>query len=238
MEYAKAIKKFDGKVPEGLIDVIIGGREQGEQLVNDARVPLISATGSTAMGRIVGPKVAQRFGRSILELGGNNAIIVTPSADLEMAVRGIVFGAVGTCGQRCTTTRRLIVHESVYDQLISRLKEAYDRVAMGSPLEDDILVGPLIDKDAFDAMQQALRSARSEGGQVFGGDRVVFEGWDTAYYVKPALVEMSVQTDAVKHETFAPILYVFKYTDYAEAIAIHNDVPQGLSSAIFTTNLL
>ena len=236
--FKRAVERFEGDVPEGLSQVIIGEKEVGEQLVDNQQVPLVSATGSTAMGRSVGPRVAARFGKSILELGGNNAIIVAPSADLEMALRAIVFGAVGTCGQRCTSTRRLLVHDSVYDELLPRLKAAYDSIAIGSPLEEGVLVGPLIDKNAFDAMQETLKNAVKEGGKVHGGERVLADISDAAYYIKPALVEMSEQTDVVYSETFAPILYVMKYSDYNDALQLHNEVPQGLSSAVFTNNII
>lgn len=236
--FKKAVARYEGEVPEGLLQIIIGERDVGQQLVDDARVPLISATGSCRMGREVGPRVAQRFGRSLLELGGNNAIIVTPSADLELAARGILFGAVGTAGQRCTSTRRLIVHADIYDQLISRLKKSYGSIRIGDPMEQNTLVGPLIDKASFDAMQTALTTIRKEGGNVTGGERVLTDRWPHAYYVKPALVEVAGMSDTIRNETFAPILYVLKYRDFEDAIAIHNDVPQGLSSAIFTNNIL
>ncbi|MGB3276435.1 MAG: aldehyde dehydrogenase family protein, partial [Castellaniella sp.] len=201
------------------------------------RVALVSATGSTRMGREVGPRVAQRFGRCLLELGGNNAIIVAPSADLDMAARGILFGAIGTAGQRCTTTRRLIVHESVADALLARLKAAYASATVGDPLDSGTLVGPLIDQAAFDAMQAALKQARDQGGTVTGGERLLADRHPDAWYVRPALADMPGQTDIVRHETFAPILYVLRYREFDEALALHNDVPQGLSSAIFTTDL-
>jgi len=232
----KAMDRF-GDAPEGLSEVIIGGREVGEQLVDDSRVPLISATGSTAMGRAVGPRVAGRFGRSILELGGNNAIIVTPSADLDMAVRAIVFGAVGTAGQRCTTTRRLFVHDDVYDALIPRLKAAYAGVSIGNPLEDGKLVGPLIDSMSFDAMEAALKGAGAKGGRITGGGRASVDGLGDGYYVNPAIVEFDDPAANVMEETFAPILYVMKYSDLEDAIQRHNAVPQGLSSSIFTTDM-
>ena len=223
-----------GDVPTGLSQLLIGEAEVGAQLVADTRVPVISATGSTAMGRKVGPVVAQRFGRSILELGGNNAIIVCPSADLAMAVRAILFGAVGTAGQRCTSTRRLLVHEDVYDTLVPELKKAYRAVRIGDPTDGTTLVGPLIDKAAFDMMQQALANA---GGEVLGGQRVLEDEYPHGYYVQPALVEMPAAERTVQHETFAPILYVYRYRDLDEAIRLHNDVPQGLSSAIFTNDI-
>ncbi|RMF08943.1 MAG: aldehyde dehydrogenase family protein [Alphaproteobacteria bacterium] len=233
---ARAMARF-GDAPEGLSELLIGGAEVGEQLLDDPRVPLISATGSTAMGRAVAPRVARRFGRTILELGGNNAIIVTPSADLDMAVRAILFGAVGTAGQRCTTTRRLFVHDSVYDSLLPRLKAAYDKVCIGNPLDEDTLVGPLIDKAAFEAMEAALDRARSIGGRIVGGGRVSVEGCDEGYYVRPAIVELDAPDANVMEETFAPILYVMRCTSLDDAIRRHNAVPQGLSSAIFTTDL-
>lgn len=236
--FKKAVARYQGDVPNGLLQLIIGERDVGEQLVDDKRVPLISATGSCRMGREVGPRVAQRFGRSLLELGGNNAIIVTPSADLDLAVRGILFGAVGTAGQRCTSTRRLIVHEEVYGQLIPRLKKSYGNIQIGDPMEQRTLVGPLIDKASYNAMQSALANIKKEGGRILGGERVFADRWADAYYVKPAIVEVDKMSDTIRNETFAPILYVLKYRDLEEAIALHNDVPQGLSSAIFTTDLL
>ncbi len=223
--------------PAGLNQLLIGGRDVGEALVADPRVPLISATGSTAMGRMVGPRVASRFGRSILELGGNNAIIVTPTADLDLALQGIVFGAVGTCGQRCTSTRRLFLHDSIYDAFLPRLKTAYDSVSIGDPLDSKTLVGPLIDRAAYEGMERALELARGDVGAVHGGGRVLENKYPDAYYVRPALVEMPDQTQTVCEETFAPILYVMKYKDINGAIAKQNAVPQGLSSAIFTNDV-
>ncbi|MFN3985643.1 MAG: aldehyde dehydrogenase family protein [Rhodocyclaceae bacterium] len=234
--FERALARF-GDAPEGLLEVLIGGREVGERLVEDPRIALLSATGSTRMGRAVAPRVAARFGRCLLELGGNNAIIVTPSADLDLAVRGILFGAVGTAGQRCTTTRRIIVHESVREPLVARLRQAYASVRIGSPLEADTLLGPLIDKASFDAMQGALERARAEGGTVFGGERTLADVYPDAWYVTPAIVDMPAQTEVVCHETFAPILYVIGYDDLDAAIALQNGVPQGLSSAIFTNDL-
>ncbi|MFG0410941.1 aldehyde dehydrogenase family protein [Pseudomonas sp. NY5710] len=233
--FEKALKAF-GDAPAGLAQLVIGGREAGEALVDDPRVPLVSATGSTRMGREVGPRVAARFGRSILELGGNNAMILAPSADLDLAVRGILFSAVGTAGQRCTTLRRLIVHRSIKDEVVARVKAAYGKVRIGDPRKDN-LVGPLIDKLSFDAMQGALAKARDEGGQVFGGERQLAEQYPNAYYVSPAIAEMPAQSDVVRHETFAPILYVLAYDDFEEALRLNNEVPQGLSSCIFTTDL-
>ena len=234
--FEKAAARFGG-VPAGLSALIVGQRDIGQVLVDDPRVPLISATGSTRMGREVGPRLAKRFARALLELGGNNGMIVCPSADLDLAVRGILFAAVGTAGQRCTTLRRLFVHDSVYDTLVGRLKRAYGSVPVGSPLETGTLVGPLIDRSAFDMMQKSLGAAVEAGGQVVGGDRVIADRFPDAFYVRPALVEMPSQAEVVCHETFAPILYVLRYTDLAEAIALHNAVPQGLSSSIFTTDL-
>jgi aldehyde dehydrogenase (NAD+) len=189
------------------------------------------------MGRQVGPRVAARFGRSILELGGNNAAIVCPSADLDLTLRGVAFAAMGTAGQRCTTLRRLFVHDSVYDQLVPRLIKAYGSVKVGSPLEAGTLVGPLVDQGAYDRMQQSLSAAHVSGGKVHGGERVNFEAPGEAYYVRPALVEMPKQAGPMVEETFAPILYVVRYSDFDAALAEHNDVPQGLSSSIFTNDL-
>ncbi len=234
--FLEACARF-GEAPEHLSQIIIGDRDIGEELVTDTRVPLISATGSCRMGREVGQKVAARFGKSILELGGNNAVIVTPNADLDLAFQGILFGAVGTCGQRCTTTRRLFLHESVYDSMVPRLKQAYEGLSIGSPLDEKTLVGPLIDKAAFEAMQNALAKAREKGGEVFGGGRALEDQYPDAYYVHPAIVEMPDSVDNVTEETFAPILYIFKYRDLEDAIARQNAVPQGLSSAIFTRDV-
>ncbi|MFL5129651.1 MAG: aldehyde dehydrogenase family protein, partial [Microvirga sp.] len=223
-------------VPEGLCEVLLGGREVGEIQVEDHRVPILSATGSTAMGRQVGPKLAERFARAILELGGNNAAIVAPSADLDLALRGIAFAAMGTAGQRCTTLRRLFVHESVYDQLVPRLVKVYGSVKIGDPRTEGTLVGPLIDKAAFDGMERALDEARAAGGKVHGGGRTTDVAND-GIYARPALVEMPSQTGPVTRETFAPILYVMRYSDFDEVIALHNAVGAGLSSSIFTLNL-
>ncbi len=234
--FARACERF-GDAPEGLCQVVVGERDVGERLVDDPRVPLVSATGSCRMGRAVGERVARRLGRSLLELGGNNGMIVTPSADLELAVRAILFSAVGTAGQRCTTLRRLIVHEEVYDTLIPRLKSAYASITIGDPLDSKNLIGPLIHGQAYANMQAALEAAAAQGGTVHGGGRVLAARYPNAYYVAPALVEMPAQTDIMREETFAPILYALRYRDLDEAIAIHNDVPQGLSSCIFTTDL-
>ena len=212
--------------PDGLIQLVQGERLVGEALVDDARIALVSATGSTAMGRAVGPRVAQRFGRVLLELGGNNAMIVCPSADIELAARAILFSAAGTAGQRCTTLRRLIVHESVADMLVQRLGALFTQVKIGDPREPDTLIGPLIDEGAFKAMEAVLGTGIERVDAVAGG-----------YYVRPALVEVAAQAGAVVRETFAPILYVLRYRDFDEAIALNNSVPQGLSSSIFTTDI-
>ena len=235
--FAKALKRFGSDAPEGLSELVIGERACGQALVDDKRVPVVSATGSTQMGRSVAERCAQRLARTILELGGNNAMIVAPSADLEMAVRGIVFSAVGTAGQRCTTLRRLFVHDSVYDTLVPRLKKIYASLPIGNPGDKATLIGPLIDANAYKAMQQSLELAKAEQGKVFGGERATVAGCEDGYYVHPALVEMPAQTKIMHHETFAPILYVVRYTDLDQAIAANNDVPQGLSSSIFTTDL-
>ena len=232
----RAMAEFGDEAPADLSQVIIGDRAAGERLADDPRVPLISATGSTRMGREVAPRVAARFGRSILELGGNNGMILAPSADLDMAVRAILFSAVGTAGQRCTTLRRLIVHESVRDEVVERVKKAYAGVTIGDPMEGS-LVGPLIDAQAFEQMQSVLDQARQQGATVFGGERQLADQYPDAYYVTPAIVEVASQNELVKNETFAPILYVMSYRDFDEAMAMHNDVPQGLSSCIFTTDV-
>ena len=234
--FEKALARY-GSAPANLSQVVVGERDAGNALVENTKVPLISATGSTRMGPEVGPKVAARFGRSILELGGNNAMILTESADLELAVRAILFSAVGTAGQRCTTLRRLIIHKSVKAQVLERLKASYSTVPVGSPFDTNNLVGPLIDKDSFDAMQASLAAAKETGGVVFGGERVLAAEMPEAYYVKPAIVEMPVQNEVVEHETFAPILYVMEYENFADAMAMNNDVPQGLSSCIFTNDV-
>jgi aldehyde dehydrogenase (NAD+) len=234
--FDRAAARFGG-VPVGLSTVLTGGRETGEMVVDHPQVPLVSATGSTGMGRQVGPRLAARFARSILELGGNNAAVVCPTADLDLALRGIAFAAMGTAGQRCTTLRRLIAHASIYDQLVPRLKKVYSSVTIGDPRDSGTLVGPLIDGRAFEAMQKSLTDAKAADGKVQGGERVDVEPHSNAFYVRPALVEMPRQTGPVTCETFAPILYVMKYTEFEEAIRLHNGVPQGLSSSIFTTDL-
>ncbi|WP_029011287.1 L-piperidine-6-carboxylate dehydrogenase [Azospirillum halopraeferens] len=235
--FERAAARFGADAPEHLLQVTVGGRDLGAALVACPDFPVVSATGSTRMGRQVAVAVAERFGRSILELGGNNAMIVAPSADLDLALRAILFSAVGTCGQRCTTLRRLIVHRDVRERLLPRLKAAYASIPIGSPLDAGTLVGPLIDADAFEAMQRALETARADGGTVTGGERVLADRWPDARYVRPAIVEMPAQTAVVRHETFAPILYVLSYDTLDEAIALQNAVPQGLSSCIFSTDV-
>jgi aldehyde dehydrogenase (NAD+) len=234
--FERALKRF-GDAPDNLSLVVQGGRETGEALLDDCRVSLVSATGSTRMGREVAPRVASRFGRSLLELGGNNGMVVAPTADLELAERGITFSAVGTAGQRCTTLRRLFVHEEVYDRLVPRLKQIWAQVPVGNPLEDGVLVGPLIDEAALDAMHAALDEAREQGGEVQGGERLFADAAPGAAYVRPAIVEMPGQTPVTLRETFAPILYVMRYGAFDEVIALHNAAPQGLSSSIFTNDL-
>ena len=238
--FLRACKRFaegGAPAPAGLSEVVQGAAAVGERLVDDRRVALVSATGSTRMGRAIAPRVAARFGRSLLELGGNNAMIVAPSADLELATRAVLFSAAGTCGQRCTTLRRLIAHESIRAELASRVERAYAQIRVGDPREAATLVGPLIDGASFEAMQSALARAKKEGGEVVGGERVAVPGCDGGFYVRPAIVRMPAQTDIVKEETFAPILYVMGYREIEEAIAMQNDVPQGLSSCIFTNDL-
>ncbi|MBL9051702.1 MAG: aldehyde dehydrogenase family protein [Tabrizicola sp.] len=230
----RALARF-GDAPEGLCQLVIGGPAVGEALVASKDVPILSATGSTRMGGIVGPKVAARWGRPILELGGNNAMIVAPSADLDMAVRAITFGAVGTAGQRCTSLRRLIVHRSIRDDLVARLAKVYGKLPVGDPRKAGTLIGPLIDMGARDRMLAQIEKAKAEGGKVHGGQAV--EGVKGGAYVTPALIEMPGQTATVCEECFAPILYVLTYDSLDEAIAIQNEVPQGLSSCIFTLNL-
>lgn len=222
---------------EGLLEVLIGGNEPARQLAADRRVAVLSATGSTAMGREIAPVVASRFGRSILELGGNNAAIVTPSADLDLTERAVLFSAAGTAGQRCTTLRRLIVHEHIHDTLLARLQAAWVQLRIGNPMEPDVLVGPLIDASAGEAMTAALAEAEAEGGRIFGGEAYAAPGLGSGCYRRPALVAMPAQTPVVMRETFAPILYVLRYRTLEEAIGMNNAVPQGLASAIFTRDL-
>lgn len=224
--------------PEHLSAVLLGGPEIGQALVGDARVALVSATGSTRMGHAIAPTVAARFARPMLELGGNNAAIVAPSADLDLTVRGIVFSAAGTAGQRCTSLRRVIAHSSIADDLVTRIAAAYRGLPIGSPLQDGTLVGPLVDRSAYDGYVDALDKAQANGGAlIVGGSRVLTDQSPDAYYVQPAIVRMPTQSEIVQTETFAPILYVMTYETIEEAIELHNDVPQGLSSAIFTNDL-
>jgi aldehyde dehydrogenase (NAD+) len=233
----RVMKKFAAQAPQGLCELVIGGREIGQALVNDARVPLVSATGSSAMGKQVGPMLAKRFARAILELGGNNAAIVSGSADLRLALRAIAFAALGTAGQRCTTLRRLFVHSSVYDTLVPKLERVFESIAIGNPLEPSTLVGPLIDAAAYREFTRALNEAREAGGKVLGGERILRQYGDDAYYVRPALVEMPAQIGPMLRETFAPILYVMRYDELDEAIALNNAVSAGLSSSIFTLDM-
>ena len=223
--------------PAAIHHVVAGGHDAASALIDDDRVRLVSATGSTRMGRAIAPRLARRFARTLLELGGNNAMVVTPSADTDLTVRAALFAAVGTAGQRCTTLRRLFVHDAAYSTLVPRLKSAWASVPVGSPLEAGTLLGPLIDNAAFDGMQAAITRARNDGGQVTGGDRVLADQFPGGYYARPALIEMPRQTQVVQTETFAPILYVMRYEDLDEAITLNNSVPQGLSSAIMTTDL-
>jgi aldehyde dehydrogenase (NAD+) len=234
--FRRAAARFGG-VPEGLLEVVIGAAEAGAALIDDARLPLISATGSTRMGRAIAPRLAARFARALLELGGNNAMIVCPSADLDLALRAILFAAVGTAGQRCTTLRRLFIHADAYDGLLARLLAAYASVTVGDPREPATLVGPLIDRAACDAMLATLAAARAQGGRVHGGERLLPDAHPDAFYVRPAIVEMPSQTEIVHQETFAPILFVMRHDNYETALSWHNAVPQGLSSSIFTNDL-
>ncbi len=232
---ARAMRRF-GDAPDGLSDVLVGGPDVGQTLTDDPRVPLVSATGSIAMGKKVAPRVAARLGRTILELGGNNALIVTETADLALAKRAIAFAAAGTAGQRCTSLRRLFVHASIYDRLVPELRRILPELPSGDPYEDGVLVGPLIDQAAFEAMERALAAARDAGGAVHGGGAA--EGPAGGVYARPALVEMPEQTGPMLEETFAPILYVVRYEEFDQAIAMQNAVPQGLSSAVFTRDVL
>lgn len=229
----EAIAEFGADAPDGLAALLTGGPEVAAILVDHPKIALVSATGSTRMGRVVGERVARRFGRSLLELGGNNASIVAPSADLDLALRACAFGFMGTAGQRCTSLRRLFIHESLYEDFVARLRSAAASIAIGDPREPGTLVGPLIDEAAHDGMEAALTAARDAGGRVSGGERLDRDG----VYVRPAIVELPGHSGPVLHETFAPILYVFRYATLDEAIAFHNAVPQGLSSSIFTTDM-
>jgi aldehyde dehydrogenase (NAD+) len=233
---ARAITEVDA--PEALSQVVLGGHETGQALVDHPGIALLSATGSTRMGRAVGPRVAERFGRSLLELGGNNAAVVSGTADLDLAVRGIVFAAAGTAGQRCTTMRRVIAHSSVADDLTDRLAAAYDRLPIGNPMADGTLVGPLISRRAYESMEAAIAQATGEGGKlVVGGGRAHEELAPHAYYARPAIVRIDEQTEVVGRETFAPLLYVLPYDDFRSAIELNNAVPQGLSSSVFTADV-
>jgi aldehyde dehydrogenase (NAD+) len=232
----KIFKK--NRVPEGVNCLLTGGREVGEWMSHDSRIPLMSATGSTAMGKQVAKAVAERLGRSLLELGGNNAIIITPDADLKIAITAATFGAVGTAGQRCTSTRRLIIHESVYDKFKKMLTNAYKQLKIGNPLDEKNHVGPLIDKAAVKMYQDAITACKKEGGKfIVEGGILTGKGYESGCYVKPCIAEAKPDYAIVRHETFAPILYIMKYKEISEAIALQNSVPQGLSSAIITNNL-
>ncbi|WP_296705427.1 aldehyde dehydrogenase family protein, partial [Algoriphagus sp.] len=233
---AKVFEKHG--MPEGICSLIIGDYKVGEMMSHDSRVPLISATGSTRMGKLVGQAVGSRLGRSLLELGGNNAIIITPEADMDMAIRGALFGAVGTAGQRCTSTRRLIIHSTVFDEVKTRLANAYSKLVIGNPLDEKNHVGPVIDKDAVNMYLAATQKVIEEGGKaVVEGGVLEGKGFESGCYVKPAIYEAENHFEIVQHETFAPILYLIKYETIEEAIAIQNGVPQGLSSAIMTLNM-
>ncbi|KAF9659209.1 MULTISPECIES: L-piperidine-6-carboxylate dehydrogenase [Tenacibaculum] len=234
---AEVLKAND--LPEGISCIVNGDYKVGEYITEDTRIPLVSATGSTRMGRIVGAKVAERFGKSLLELGGNNAIIITPTADLKVVVPGAVFGAVGTCGQRCTSTRRLIIHESVYDKVRDAIVGAYGQIKIGNPLDENNHVGPLIDKDSVNTYLAAIEKAKAEGGKVLvEGGVLEGEGYESGCYVKPAIIEAENHYEIVQHETFAPILYLMKYSgDVENAIELQNGVAQGLSSSIMTAEM-
>jgi aldehyde dehydrogenase (NAD+) len=234
--FERAARRF-GTAPPHLSQIVLGARDAGERLAGDGRIPIVSATGSTRMGRELAPTVAGRFGKAILELGGNNAMIVAPTAKLDLALRAILFAAVGTAGQRCTSLRRLFVHDAIYDKLVAALKAAYGKLSIGDPLQQGTLVGPLIDKNAFENMERALAAAKAEGGSVTGGGRVLDEKYPDGFYVRPAIVEIKEQSETVRRETFAPILYVMRYTRFEDALAQHNAVPQGLSSCIFTLDM-
>jgi aldehyde dehydrogenase (NAD+) len=237
-QYIVAKVLRESELPEGISCLINGDYKVGEMMTQDSRIPLISATGSTRMGKIVGQAVAARLGRSLLELGGNNAIIITENADLDIAIRGALFGAVGTAGQRCTTTRRLIVQESVYDTVTERLKSAYAKLVIGDPLDEKNHVGPLIDQDAVKAYLSAVEKVKSQGGnELVPAGVLTGSGYESGCYVKPCIIEAENHFEMVQHETFAPILYLIKYKTLDEAIAMHNGVPQGLSSAIMTLNM-
>ncbi|MBA3813481.1 MAG: aldehyde dehydrogenase family protein [Alphaproteobacteria bacterium] len=234
--FERAVARFS-HAPSDLLQIIIGGRDPVLMLTASPQIPVISATGSTGMGKAVAQAVGQRLGRTILELSGNNGMILTPSADLELATQAIAFAALGTTGQRCTSLRRLIVHSSLYETMIERLQKVYERIAIGNPLEQGTLMGPLIDKASFETMERALTNAKAQGGKVFGGGRILQDAYPDAYYVRPALVQIPIQTAIVREETFAPILYVMPYENFEQAIELQNDVSQGLSSCIFTNRM-
>ncbi|MCK4639696.1 MAG: aldehyde dehydrogenase family protein, partial [Candidatus Marinimicrobia bacterium] len=233
---APVVDKYDLK---GVFNLVIGkGSEVGELMINDKRVPLVSMTGSTAMGKRIGEAVGRRLGRTILELGGNNAIIITEDADLDMALRATLFGAVGTAGQRCTSTRRIIIHKSVKEKFVNNLVKAYSQVPIGNPLDDGVLMGPVIDRMAVDLMMKAIDEVKQSGGKLlYGGEIVKVDGLEDGFYVQPTIMEAKNDYDIVQEETFAPILYIIEYGEFDDAILIHNDVPQGLSSAIFTASM-
>ena len=230
----------ENSVPEGVLNLLAADSKLlGDQFFSDKNIPLISFTGSTNVGKKVGRLVGERLGKSILELGGNNAIIITPNADLDMALRAVVFGAVGTCGQRCTSTRRIIVHDSVYDKFKKKLVSVYNQLPIGHALDSNTLVGPLVDKNAVQAYLNAIKKVKAEGGKMItGGEILSGEGFESGCFVTPSLAEVENHFEIVQEETFAPLLYMIKYSDIEEAIQLHNDVPQGLSSAMFSTNLL
>ncbi len=237
MRIAGEVMREMPEVPPGVLGLVIGKADVGEALASSEKLPLISATGSTRMGRAVAQTVAKRLGRSLLELGGNNAMIVTPSADLELALRAITFAAAGTAGQRCTTLRRLIVHESIAPNLVEQLKKVFSGLKIGDPSKEGVLVGPLIDQQAYEGMQNALHTAAQQGGKIHGGERVTFNVPCSGFYAEPAIVEIGPDAAIVKEETFAPILYVSTYVNFEDAVRMHNDVPQGLSSAVFTSDV-
>ncbi len=235
---AKVLKEND--VPEGVLNLVIASsRDLGDEFFSNKDVPLISFTGSTPIGKKVSRLVGERLGRSILELGGNNAIIITPNADMEMALRAVVFGAVGTCGQRCTSTRRIIVHDSIYEEIKQKLVAIYKKLPIGNALDSKTLVGPLVDKYAVQDFQNSIEKVKAEGGKIIvGGESLKGEGFESGCFVNPCIAEVENHFEIVQDETFAPLLYLIKYTNLEEAIALHNDVPQGLSSALFSTNML
>jgi aldehyde dehydrogenase (NAD+) len=226
-------------VPEGVSSLIVCDHKVSEQLIADKRIPLVSVTGSTRVGRRVSSVVGERLGRTILELGGNNAIIITPDADLKMAIQAVLFGAVGTAGQRCTTTRRLIIHESIYESFKASLLHAYGQVRIGNPLHKETLMGPVIDKDAVKDYLHAIEQVKMQGGKIlYGGKALEGKGYESGCYVMPTIAEVMNDYEIVQHETFAPILYLIKYKTFDEALALQNGVPQGLSSSVFSKNLI